>query len=65
MSDKYKIKVNEFYIKEEEYRYLVKCSEEDASLFTEKEADDIIEFLEEESEKIKINQKRRKTWKNF
>jgi hypothetical protein len=53
----YKVSQDGKYVKEMNYRYLVECSEEKASLFTEKEADEILAFLGEGSEKIKVESK--------
>ncbi len=36
---KYKIKVNGHYIKEVEYSYLIECSEEEATIFTQEQVD--------------------------
>lgn len=51
----YKIFHKNTYIKEEDYSYLVQCSEKDASLFTENIANGIIEFLGADARKIEVD----------
>jgi hypothetical protein len=53
MSKKYKIFHEGNFVKEEDYEYLISCSEENATLFNEKVAESVMEFLGGDAKKIK------------